>query len=87
MRKYDRTIDFHPCVSSGVPLGLDWGFEEAPAQSIEAYEEARSGYRIEREEYAGRGRLDPRWVFTLFMRERAGRGSPTNVVSRPLYSP
>ena len=28
IREYNRCIDYHPCVSSGVPLGLDWAFEE-----------------------------------------------------------
>ena len=28
VREFKRCMDWHPCVSSGVPLGLDWVFED-----------------------------------------------------------
>ena len=31
VREYDRCIDYHPCVSCGVPIGLDWTFVETNA--------------------------------------------------------
>ena len=31
VREFDRCIDWHPCISSGVPIGLDWGFKDWPA--------------------------------------------------------
>jgi hypothetical protein len=61
VREFSRTMDWHPCVSSGVPLGLDWAFEDAASVGLDAYEARRSSEgRRGRQEYPGVGRLEPR---------------------------
>jgi hypothetical protein len=60
VRQYKRCMDYHPCVSSGVPLGLDWEFDADEVLSLDEYESSRGSERVERQSYACVGRLDPR---------------------------
>mmetsp|Transcript_13562 Transcript_13562/g.17563 ORF Transcript_13562/g.17563 Transcript_13562/m.17563 type:complete len:223 (-) Transcript_13562:129-797(-) len=68
VRQYSRCMDYHPCVSSGVPLSLDWSFESDPGKSIDEYEKERHLTRVERQKYAYIGRLDPRLRLALALR-------------------
>lgn len=63
VRQYKRVMDYHPCISSGVPLGLDWEFEADAICTLDEYENGRQAEgRIERQQYACVGRLDPRFI-------------------------
>ena len=51
VREYDRCLVDHPCVSSGVPLGLDWHFQEHSPEALDAFEEHRRAQgRVSRDE-------------------------------------
>ena len=41
VREYNRCLTDHPCVSAGVPLGLDWNFEEYSPKAIDDFEGER----------------------------------------------
>mmetsp|Transcript_32189 Transcript_32189/g.58884 ORF Transcript_32189/g.58884 Transcript_32189/m.58884 type:complete len:266 (-) Transcript_32189:71-868(-) len=71
-REYSRCMDFHPCISTGVPLGLDWEFCENEEISLDAFEARRLGERVQRQEYASQGRLDAR--VRLALAQHAGHG-------------
>lgn len=38
IRDYDRAVGDNPCVTSGVPLSLDWNYSEAAEHDLEEYE-------------------------------------------------
>lgn len=60
VRQYKRCMDYHPCVSSGVPIGLDWEFEIDETLTLDEYENSRLAERVDRQRYAYIGRLDAR---------------------------
>uniref|UniRef100_A0A6V2CGB7 Uncharacterized protein n=1 Tax=Ditylum brightwellii TaxID=49249 RepID=A0A6V2CGB7_9STRA len=45
MRKYERALGDHPCVSSGAPVTLGWKYNQYGSVSVDEYERARGPVR------------------------------------------
>mmetsp|Transcript_7604 Transcript_7604/g.10152 ORF Transcript_7604/g.10152 Transcript_7604/m.10152 type:complete len:257 (-) Transcript_7604:176-946(-) len=41
VRKYERTLGDHPCVSSGAPVALGWRYNQYDGMSVDEYEKTR----------------------------------------------
>jgi len=50
IRDYDPCVGDNPSVSKGVPISIDWEYEEQEAMDLERYETSRDGQRRERGE-------------------------------------
>jgi len=50
MRKYERALGDHPCVSSGAPLTLGWKYDQYEGVPVDCYENAR-GPSLEKEQF------------------------------------
>lgn len=62
IRDYDRAIGDNPCVSSGVPLSLDWNYNAATEHDLEEYENFK--------ESSGGGRTRAEMQMPSLMRSR-----------------